>query len=200
MRELHAGLLHDCFGRCLHERAAQRLFPLVHIPKARSCAAEHVRDFGPIVHACTSSTNALGNRRVHSALSAYLNEDRPTDNTLVRDNKSYKCRWLKSDAAFSWACLKHGTYIQLAAAALKLSGNDKASRRVRAGLACMHCTGDLLLLLLLVCAGATCMLDSRRKQHALCILLNHLDGSRKRFCAAAQGWVGHVEGAGQLQV
>lgn len=83
------------------------------------------------MHACTSTTSALGSRRVHSTLSAYFNEDRPLDNTLVRGNRPHACRWLKSDAAFAWASFRHGLYIQLIAAALRVSGNPKASHRVR---------------------------------------------------------------------
>ena len=45
--------------------------------------------------------------------------------------RSYKCRWLKSDAAFTWACIKLGLRIQLAAAALRINGNVRASRKVR---------------------------------------------------------------------
>ena len=83
------------------------------------------------MHACTSTTNPLGAKRVHSILSAYFNEDRPVNGTLVPDSASYKCRWLASDAAFWWAALKHGAYVHTAAMVLRLCGNDKLSRKVR---------------------------------------------------------------------
>ena len=87
--------------------------------------------FGPIVHACTSTTNPLGAKRVHGILSAYFNEDRPMNGTLVPDSRSYKCSWLRSDTAFWWAALKHGAYVNTAAMVLRLGGNDKLSRKVR---------------------------------------------------------------------